>query len=400
MAGGFSKLRLRRLSDGMRAYVERAEVAGIVALLARGDDIHVETIGVQDLETGAPMRRDTLFRIASMTKPVTAVLALSLVEETILRLDDPVERWLPELADRRVLRTLDSALDDTVPADRKIAVRDLLTFRLGVGAVMAAPGTYPIQKALQDAGVAPGPEPIKMDRDTYIARIGSLPLLHQPGAQWMYDTGSDVLGVLIARALDCSLGAAMEDRIFAPLGMADTQFCVPERNHDRLATAYKVDQRTGQLAVWDSATEGEWSHPPAFHSGAGGLVSTADDFLIFARMLMSNGASEERRILARPSVQLMTTDQLTPAQKAASPFFPGFWDTRGWGMGVAVHTVRDGLGFSPGSYGWDGGYGTSWINDPAEDLTAIFLMQRNMNAPNDYQINSDFFTLAYQALED
>jgi CubicO group peptidase (beta-lactamase class C family) len=230
--------------------------------------------------------------------------------------------------------------------------------------------------------------------------VGGLPLMHQPGEKWMYHTGSDILGVLIARAAGTSLGDVLQERIFAPLGMRDTEFSVPEAKLDRLATCYRIDAGTGRLVVYDEARGGRWARPPGFQSGGGGLVSTADDFLAFGRMMLSLGRHGADRILARPTVELMTTDHLTQAQKAASFFYPGFWDNRGWGFGVSVTTRRDGVSASPGSFGWDGGFGTSWCTDPHEDMVAILLIQRLMTSPTSGDINSDFWTLAYQALDD
>jgi CubicO group peptidase (beta-lactamase class C family) len=397
---GFSRKRLGRLRDVMAGYVERGKVAGVVALLARGDETHVETIGAQDLAAGTAMARDTIFRIASMTKPITAAAAMILVEEARLRLDEPVDRLLPELADRKVLRAIDSPLDDTVPANRPITLRDLLTFRLGFGAVMAQPGRYPVQQAIEEAGLAPGPKVTLLTPDVWMARFASLPLLHQPGEKWMYHTGSDILGVLIARAAGMSLEDFLQERIFAPLGMKDTAFSVLATQLDRLATCYRIDAASGRLAVYDEARGGQWSRPPNFQSGGGGLVSTADDFLAFGHMMLKLGRLGAERILARSTVELMTADHLTPAQKAASPFFPGFWDRTGWGLGVSVTTQRDGLAPSPGSYGWMGGFGTSWWTDPHENMVAVLLSQRLMAGPNDVAINDDFTTLAYQAIDD
>jgi CubicO group peptidase (beta-lactamase class C family) len=396
---GFSPTRLRRLHDVMAGYVERGEVAGIVALLGRRDEVHVDAIGMQDLASGTAIARETIFRIASMTKPIAAAAAMILVEEGTLRLDAPVDRLLPELADRKVLRSIDSALDDTVPANRPISLRDLLTFRLGIGAVMAPPGTYPIQKAMDEAGLAPGPNASSLTPDEWMARLGGLPLLHQPGEKWMYHTGSDVLGVLIARAAGIGLGDFLQERIFAPLGMKDTAFSLPAAKLDRLATCYKIEPGGG-LAVYDPAQGGRWSRPPAFPSAGGGLVSTVDDFHAFGRMMRQLGRDGASRILARPTVELMTMDHLTPAQKAASPFFPGFWERNGWGFGLSVTTQRDGLGPSPGSYGWMGGFGTSWWTDPREDMVGLLLIQRMMSGPNDAAINAVFASLAYQAIDD
>lgn len=399
-SGGFSRTRLERMSSVLRGYVDRGEVAGVVTLLCRRDEVHVDVLGAQSLDTGAPMRRDTLFRIASMTKPVTAAAAMILVEEAKLRLDEPVDRLLPELANRRVLRAIDSQVDDTVPARRPITVRDVMTFRLGIGAVMAHPDTYPIQKAIAEAGLAPGPKPLPFTPDEVMKRFGTLPLLHQPGEKWMYHSGSDILGVLIARASGTRFEDFLAERVLAPLGMKDTAFSVPEAKLDRLATCYQPDAATGKLAVYDEARGGLWSRPPAFASGGGGLVSTADDFLSFGRMMLNRGRHGMHRILARPTVELMTTDQITPEQKAASPFSPGFWDNDGWGFGVCVTTRRDSVGPSLGSYGWVGGFGTVWFNDPREDLVGILLFQRMMTSPNPESISSDFWTLAYQAIDD
>jgi len=399
-SGGFSPVRLARLSDVMRGYVDRGEVAGVVTLLCRHDDVRVEAIGAQDLGTGAPMRRDTIFRIASMTKPITAAAAMILVEEAKLGLDGPVDRLLPELADHRVLRTIDSALEDTVPAKRPITVRDLLTFRLGFGAVMAPPGRYPIQQAAAEAGFAPGPNPSSFAPDEWMKRFARLPLMHQPGERWMYHTGSDILGVLIARAGGMPFEAFLAERIFAPLGMNDTAFSVPQAKLDRLATCYQVDAGTGKLKVYDEARDGLWARPAIFPSGGGGLVSTADDYLAFGRMMLKLGRHRAHRILARPTVEVMTTDQLTQEQKAASPFFPGFWDTNGWGFGVSMITRRDGIAAVPGGYGWVGGFGTTWRSDPHEDLVAILLIQRLIGSPTATDINEDFLTLAYGAIDD
>jgi CubicO group peptidase (beta-lactamase class C family) len=342
------------------------------------------------------MRRDTIFRIASMTKAVTAVAAMILVEEAKLRLDDPVDPWLPELADRKVLRAIDSLLDDTVRAHRPITLRDLLTLRLGLGAIMAPPGFYPIQQAMADSGLAPGPDPIAFTPEEYMKRLGALPLAHQPGEKWLYHTGYDILAVLIARVASVPLEEFLNERIFAPLGMVDTAFHVPDAKLDRLATCYRTDE-AGQLAVYDMARGGLWSQSPAMPSE---LVSTIDDYLAFARMMLNSGRHGPTRILARPTVELMTTDRLTQALKDTSPFFPGFWDNCGWGFGVSVITHRNDISATPGCYGWAGGFGTTFIVDPQEEMVAIFMIQRLMTSPDSDAINKDFLTLAYQAIDD
>ena len=241
------------------------------------------------------MTRDTIFRIASMTKPVTAVAALILVEECVLRLDEPVDPFLPELANRRVLARLDAPLDDTVPARRPITLRDLLTFRAGFGFIMARAGQYPIQKALAEAGLAPGPQLPTLSPDEWLRRLGALPLVHQPGEKWLYHTAADVLGVLIARASGRSFEAFLRERIFEPLGMNDTGFSVPVEKLARLASAYARNPATGALEIFDGARDSRFARPPLFPSGGGGLVSTADDYLAFCRMLLDRGAHRRGR---------------------------------------------------------------------------------------------------------
>ena len=400
MSVTLSKSRLARVRDVMAEHVARGRVPGVVALVSRRGETHVEAVGALALG-GSPMQRDTVFRIASMTKPVVAVAALILVEECRLRLDEPVDRWLPELADRRVLRRLEGPVEDTVPAERPITLRDLLTFRAGFGLVMAPPGTYPIQAAMTAQGLRMGPprpqnEPAP---DEWMRRLGAVPLVHQPGAQWMYDTASDALAVMIARAAGQPLETFLRERIFEPLGMRDTGFSVPEGKLPRLAASYATDPASGGLALYDAAVGGQWSRPPAFPSGAGGLVSTADDYLAFGRMLLDGGRHAAGRILSRPSVAAMTADQLTAEQKARSAFVPGFWDDRGWGFGVSITTRRTGP-FAPGRFGWDGGLGTSWASDPAEDLIGILLTQRLWDSPVPPPVYVDFWTLAYQAIDD
>jgi CubicO group peptidase (beta-lactamase class C family) len=396
-AGGLSKARLGRMHDVMAGHVQAGEMPGMVTLVSRGGDIHVDTIG-QIAIGGTPMQRDTIFRITSMTKPVTAVAAMILVEECKLRLDDPVDRWLPELADRKVLRAIDGPIDDTVPAKRAITLRDLLTFRPGYGMIMVFPDRYPVQKAIAEAGFAPGPVFPSFPPDELMRRYGSLPLIYQPGERWLYNSGTEILGVLIARAAGTTFGEFLRDRIFVPLGMRDTAFHVPQAKLDRFATSYARDHATQELTVFDDPATGKFSTPPVFENGSAGLVSTADDFNAFAQMMLNGGRLGSDRILSRPSVELMTTDQLTSEQKLGSEIF--FGANRGWGMGLSVFTGRDDLCNVPGRFGWDGGYGTSWYSDPTENLTGILLTQRMMDSPQPPRAMVDFWTLAYQAIDD
>lgn len=397
---GLSEARLRRMHEVMAGHVERGKVPGLVTLVSRRGEVYVDVIGAKAVGGSAPMRRDTIFRIASLTKPIAAAAAMILVEECRLRLDEPVDRLLPELADRRVLRRLDAPLDDTVPARRPITVRDLLTSRMGLGHIMEPSSHYPIQKAVNEVELLQGPPwpQVLPEPDEWIRRVASLPLMHQPGERFMYDLPLDVLGVLIARAAGQTLEAFLRERLFEPLGMKDTGFSVPAEKLDRLATCYAPNPETGALDLYDAAEGGEWSRPPAFQSAAGGLVSTADDYAAFGQMMLNGGRYGRERILSRPSVEVMTTDHLTPEQKAAARVF--FGDSAGWGFGMAVVTRRDHVAWSPGTFGWDGGLGTSWRADPAEDLVGLLLTQVSWTSPIPPAVTVDFWTSAYQAIDD
>lgn len=394
--GGLSTERLARLRSVMRERVERGDAPGFVTAISRRGETQIDTIGVKTLGTDDVMRRDTLFRIASITKPIMAVATLSLIEETRLRLDDPVDRWLPELADRRVLKHLDGPIDDTVPANRAITVRDLLTMRMGFGFILES-GEFPIQEVARELGVMPGPPaPQSLPApDEWIRRFGTLPLMAQPGERWMYDTAFQVLGVLLVRAADQPLESVLRERIFEPLGMNDTGFSVPAEARDRLATCYVADPETGALDLYDDVEDSQWRHPPAFPDASGGLVSTVDDLLVFGQMLLDNGRAGNTRILSRPSVEAMTTSQITPEQRASAGFFLG--DNRSWGFGVSMITRRDDVASVPGRFGWDGGFGTSLYVDPAEALVGVLLSQR---MPPTADISLDFWTSVYQAIDD
>lgn len=376
--------RFAAVADG---YVGPGKIPGLVALVARGDQVHVEALG--SLATGGPpVRRDSLFRIASISKPVTGAAVMALVDEGVIRLEDPVARWLPELADPKVLRRMDGPLDDTVPAERPIYVRDLLTFTFGFGQIMdmfMAPEPWPVVAAANRArlGTLGPPNPDEQpDPDTWMAGLGSLPLLAQPGQRWMYNTGASVLGVLAARAAGTEFSDLLRTRLFEPLGMRDTSFWAADLS--RLATAYGSGPEG--LVVWDPP-EGQWSHRPAFADGAAGLVSTADDLLAFARMFLRSGAP----VLSAEAVAEMTRDQLTGAQRAGSDVF---LNGRGWSLCQSVIIE----GSRVGAFGWDGGLGTSWLVDPVRDLVVIVLTQRLWDSPELPAVHNDLQEVAYAAL--
>ncbi|MGN6869371.1 MAG: serine hydrolase domain-containing protein [Solirubrobacteraceae bacterium] len=367
-------------------HVGDAEIPGLVALVAHGDEVHVEALGSLSVG-GAPVQRDSLFRIASTGKPITAAVTMALVDEGLIGLDEPVDRLLPELAERRVLKRPDGPLEETVAAERPITTRDLLTFTFGFGMALemfSAATPWPVVAAsneLKLSTIGPPNPDVQPDPDTWIAGLGSLPLIAQPGERWMYGTGASVLGVLVARAAGEPFDEVLRTRVFEPLGMRDTAFWTSET--DRLATAYMAKQ--DGLKAWDEP-DGLWSRPPAFCDGAGGLVSTADDLLAFARMLLAGGSP----VLSPGSVRAMSTNQLTDAQRARGGLGPGFFAHKSWGFCQAVYDT--------GAFGWNGGFGTSWLVDPAHDLTVVVLTQRLFESPELAPSHREIQAAAYAAL--
>jgi CubicO group peptidase (beta-lactamase class C family) len=384
---------LARLHESMAAHVADGLLPGLVTLVAEGEHVHVDTIGTPSFSTDAPLARDAIFRIASLTKPVTAVAAMSLVEEGVLRLEDPVDDLLPELANRCVLRAIDAELDDTVPANRPITLEDLLSFRFGFGSVMAPPGSYPIQRAeaelgLQSIGGPPWP-PVAHDVDGWIRALGTLPLMDQPGERWLYNTGSQVLGVLLARASGRDLEAVLRERIFEPLGMAGTGFTVSSERLSRLTTAYQPDPQTGRPLVLDDPAHSWWSTPTSFPDASGWLVSTIDDYWAFVSMLRAGGVGRGERILRPETVSLMTTDRLTPWQRDASAIFLG--EHGGWGLGMTVPAAGAANEPLPCGIGWDGGTGTVWRSSLRSGVTGILFTQRAATSPVPSRLIEDFW---------
>jgi CubicO group peptidase (beta-lactamase class C family) len=371
------------LHETMARHVESGAVPGLVTAVYRRGETRVDALGKKAVGGNDSMPRDAIFRIASMSKPITAAAAMTLVDEGKLRLGDPIERFLPELANRRVLARIDAPLDETVPAKRPITLDDLLTFRMGFGIVWGPPDRTAIQRASEELrlGAFGPPKPQEPPApEEWMRRFATLPLMYQPGERWAYNTGLEVLSVLLARASGKPLGVLLKERIFEPLGMTDTSFDVPVAKLDRLPPQYWPQDPFadgGSLALSDGVADSQWSRPPAFPSGAGGLVSTADDFLAFAKMMLGRGALGTTRVLSEAAVDAMTTDHLTADQKAISDVLPkGYWKNHGWGLGMATVTGPDEASTSTGRYGWDGGLGTSWYTDPKNDLIGILLTQR------------------------
>jgi CubicO group peptidase (beta-lactamase class C family) len=340
-----------------------------------GELVLVRGLGKSDIATGARADADTIFRIASMTKPVMAAAAMTLAEDDVIDLEEPVQKLLPELAGWRVLARVDGPLDETVPAHRPVTVEDLLTFRLGFGMITEPEFNppYPINVAAAALNLELGdPDPrTPHDPDEWIRRFGTLPLMYQPGERWNYNIGTLILGVLLVRATGQPLGDLLRERVFDPLGMTETGFWLPEFRARELPAYYMTDPATQIMTERTNSGPEIWSSPPVFPSGSGGLVSTIDEFFAFGRMLLNKGVHGGTRLLSEKSIELMTANHLTPEQVATAGQLLG---GSGWGLGMAVTVERDEIS-GPGRYGWAGGFGTTWFNDPAERLIGIAFTQ-------------------------
>lgn len=346
-------------------------LAGAVTLVwQRGELLQVNEIGYRDVEAGTPMQRDTLFRIASMTKPITVAAALTLVEEGKLALDDDITRWVPELADLQVLATPGGALDRTVPARRHITIDDLMTHRSGLAYAFSVGG--PLARAY-------GRISLRYDEERWLAELAQLPLEHQPGERLTYSHATDVLGILLSRLEGKPFHQVLDERVLGPLGMVDTGFAVTPASRRRAATMYQLDaDNTLRHDVMGPPPV----VPPPFCPGGSGLWSTADDYLRFARMLLGWGEVDGLRVLSKESVQMMRTDRLTAEQKSHPFLGAPFWVGRGFGLNLSLVTdpVKSRPLFGPGGLGtfsWPGAYGTFWQADPSADLVILYLIQNH-----------------------
>jgi CubicO group peptidase (beta-lactamase class C family) len=375
----------------LETHVGKGPVPGAVGLVAHGDQVDVEVAGFVDAERSVPMARDSIFRIASITKPITAAAVMTLVDDRRIALDDPVEQWLPELASPKVARIPSSPVDDVVDATRPITVFDLLTFRAGYG--------FPTDFSLPAVGLLfselnqgpPQPQLVAAP-DEWMATLGRIPMLYQPGDAWLYNTCSDIQGVLIARVSGSPLPEFLAERLFEPLGMIDTGFAVPPDKLDRFTSYYQADP-TGGLELLD-APDGQWSSAPAFPSGGGGLVSTADDWHAFARLLLAGGSVGNSRLLSATSVRQMTSDHLTQPQRDASVLF---LEGQGWGFGGSVDVAAIDPWNVPGRFGWVGGTGTAAHIVPATGTVTIVLSQVAMTGPTPPVLMRDFWRYAADA---
>ena len=378
------------LHDVLETYVGDGSVPGAVGLVARGNRAEVAVVGSVAVG-GVSMARDSIFRLASITKPITAAAVMMLVDDGRIALDSPVGLWLPELAEPKVVRTPASAVDDVVPAVRAITVVDLLSSRAGYGfasdfTLPAVQRLFSVQKDGREPQSFPAP-------DVWMAELARVPLLYQPGEAWLYDTCSTLQGVLITRVSGQSLPDFLAERVFEPLGMAGAGFEVPDAKRDRFTSYYRTSP-AGRLELADGP-DGQWSTRPAFPLGNGGLVGTADDWHAFGRMLLAEGtAADGHQLLTADSVQLMTSDHTTQGQREIGKLF---LEGQGWGFGGSVDIAAIDPWNLPGRYGWVGGTGTSVHIIPSTGTVALLLTQVAADSPIPPGWMRDFWRYAAEA---
>ncbi|MHA3022200.1 serine hydrolase domain-containing protein [Mycobacterium sp. BMJ-28] len=370
--------------DANRASITEAIDAGLLAgavtlVWHAGEVVQVNELGHRDVAAGLPMQRDTVFRIASMSKPVTVAAAMTLLDEGRFGLRDEIDAWIPELAGVRVLASPNGPVDVTVPLRRPITFEDLMTHRSGLAYPFSVTG--PLARSYARLSH-------RQNEDRWLAELAALPLAHQPGDRVTYSHGTDVLGIAIARIAGKPLHQLLSERIFEPLGMPDTGFAVSLVQRRRMATMYALGAddadtpslRSPQARLRDDVMGQPPLAPPEFCAGGAGLMSTADDYLRFARMLLGGGSVDGVRVLSEESVRLMRTDRLTDEQKQQNFLGGPFWIGRGFGLSMSVVTDPDQSRqfFGPGglgTFGWPGAYGTWWQADPANDVVLLYLIQ-------------------------
>ena len=391
---GFSSKRLNRVNERMQSYIDDGKLAGALTMLVRrGEAFHFETYGVQDFESGVPVSGDTIFRLYSMTKPITSVAAMMLYEEGRFSLDDPVGKFIQDFANMQVFDGMGETGMRLVDQDSPITIRHLLTHTSGLSYGLHR--DTPVDAMYHEARIADADSTLKEVMD----RLGKIPLVNQPGTMWRYSMSSTVLGYLVEVVSGVSFDQFLRERIFTPLGMEDTSFFVPEQNLDRLATAY-VPSRGGRIAPHEGSVTTRHKRPHAMQSGGAGLVSTAGDYTRFCRMLLNGGELDGERVLAPKTVQMMASDHLTDDLKPyiVEDRFYGY--TKGCGFGLGFSVVEDiaqhGIPGSNGMYGWFGAASCYFWIDPAEELIAILMTQ--FLPVTWYPLHREFQTATYQAM--
>ena len=372
---GFAKDKLAAIPPMLQGMVDAGNLSGFVTLIWRhGKIAQVNTLGWRNIEQKAPMQRDTIFRIASMTKPITSVAILQLVEEGRIKLDDPITKWAPEFANMKVLKNAEGPLDEVYDSPRDITFDDLLTHRAGLayGFTSVGPIAYAHQRALGDVLNS------DMTPDAWMAALGGLPLSYPPGERFHYSHATDVLGFIVGRIDGKPFRQSLIDRIFKPLEMEDTDFYFPLDKRDRMATVY----RFGKTGAIEPIPFKLYDTPPAFTGGGGGLTSTVDDYLKFIRMLMGKGEVDGVRLLKPETVELMLTNRLTPAQREITFMGLPFWLGQGFGLGLSIVDDAEKQAWmgatANGAFSWPGAFGTWWRGDPANDMIIIYMIQNSM----------------------
>ncbi|MGY1734129.1 serine hydrolase domain-containing protein [Geodermatophilus sp. SYSU D01045] len=374
------------LAEEIEQVVVGAVAAGVVPgaawLVRRGDEVARGAAGTHTPGGDDPVAPDTVFRISSVTKPVVATAALTLVDDGTLALDEPVDALLPELAGRRVLADPADAAAGTVPARRAVTVRDVLTSRLGLGIDFTAPWPTPTVAALGEAGLPVGPPAPQAapPPDEWLRRVAGVPLAYQPGERWLYHAGASVLGVLVARAAGRPLPEVLTERVLVPLGMADTGFGVPAPARGRFGPHWTPPDERGHRELYDPA-DGQWASPPPFPDGGDGLVSTVDDLAVLARVLLAGGEP----VLRGPTVRALLTEQAGPVDDEGG----------GWGLGLGVRRTDEPGGRHAGSFGWDGGLGSTWWTDPVTGTTAVLLTNQMWSSPAPPAVFDAFRAVAF-----
>lgn len=382
------------LADRLDALVAAGKFPGYSAAIWHDGDVTAAHGGAISMD-GPAVTSDALFRIASITKLITAATALTLVEDGLIELDDPVHPVLPELAGMKVLADIAGPVDNVVDAVRPVTLRHLLTNTFGQGLIMQWPPSHPIQQAMAEAGIEAGATFFHGSYDEYMAAVASVPLVAQPGEGFFYNNSFEPAGVLIARLTGMSLGEAMNERIFRPLGMSSTMFRAPASERDRVTTLYMPDMATGEVApLVDSSLSLDETIP--FESAAAGLASTAQDLLRFGRMLLGRGELEGTRVLSEASVAEMFTDQLT-AEQRASPHAAGvLGGGLTWGLGGSISLGGGEMSLPKGAFGWNGGYGTTLYVDPANNLVGVLLTNQVVMSATPAEPLIGFWKLAYE----
>ena len=388
---GMSSARLARIGEVLRADIERGRIPGAVLAIARkGKIVYFEAFGYRDKAAGVPMTTDTIFSIASMTKPMVTVGALQLYEQGRVLIDDPVSKYLPQFANMQVARmdAAEQAILDTAPAARQITIQDLMRHTSGI--IYGGRGSTAVHKLYPASSAAV----ISMTSAEFLDKLGSLPLLYQPGTVWEYGFSTDVLGLVVESITNQTLGKYLQETLFKPLGMSDTGFLVPADNVSRYAKALPNDPDTGKPQSLVDLTK-----PTKFECGGGCAVSTAGDYLRFAQMLLDQGKLDGERILSRKTVEFMTADQLGPGVKNlignADPTRAGY----GFGLGLAVRRTEGIVRMmgSVGDFTWPGAYGTNWWADPKEELAVVFMA--HSPGPIRWHYRQLINTLVLQALD-